>query len=120
MSDHPVSPYHAALTCTCPHCGKGKLYRAYLKIAPKCNHCGFDLSAEDTADGPAVFLIFILGFIITPLAVWFGLVTDWSPAWQALLWTVVTTVLTLALLPSLKAYTVALQYKHLREGRDRL
>lgn len=118
--EHTVSPYHAALTLTCPHCGKGKLFRAYLKIAPVCNACGFDLSAEDTADGPAVFVIFILGFTIAPLAVWFGLVTDWSPVEQALLWTVVTTVFTALLLPPLKAYTVALQYKHLREGREKL
>lgn len=115
-----VSPIKAGLTCTCPRCGTGKLFARYLKVAPVCTSCGLDLSAEDSADGPAVFLIFILGFVIAPLAVWFGLVTSW-PLWmQALLWTAVTTLTALALLPPLKAYTVALQYKHRREGGGRL
>lgn len=115
-----VSPIHAALHCACPRCGEGKLFKGSLKIAPTCPSCGLDLSAEDSADGPAVFLMFILGFGIAPPAVYMGLTTSW-PAWaQALLWTSVTIGITLALLPPLKAYTVALQYKHRREGGEKL
>jgi len=115
-----VDPVIAGLKCVCPRCGEGKLFAGYLKLAPVCTKCGLDLSAEDSADGPAVFLIFILGFAITPVAVIVGVMVDW-PMWvQLLLWTMVTTFFALILLRPLKAYTVALQYKHLREGRDKL
>lgn len=115
-----VDPVIAGLKCVCPRCGEGKLFAGYLRLAPVCEKCGLDLRAEDTADGPAVFVIFILGAIIAPVAVIFGLLVDW-PLWaQLALWTTVTLVFALLLLRPFKAYTVALQYKHLREGRDRL
>ena len=30
--------------CRCPNCGKGRLYRRYLKIVDTCASCGEDLS----------------------------------------------------------------------------
>jgi len=50
--------------CTCPQCKSGKIFKPGLTMALKdhCDICGLDLSQNDSADGPAVFLIFILGF----------------------------------------------------------
>jgi uncharacterized protein (DUF983 family) len=115
-----TNPLHAGLACTCPRCGKGKLFSGFLKVAPTCPVCGLDLSAEDSGDGPAVFLIFILGFTIAPVAVIFGLVTDW-PVWvHAVLWSVVTLAVTLGLLRPSKALVIALQYHHRRQGGQKL
>ena len=61
----------------------------WLRARPSratCTSCGLDLQAEDSGDGPAVFLIFILGFTVAPLAVWAGVTTDW-PVWvHVILW----------------------------------
>jgi len=102
------------LTCKCPKCGQGKLYASTydLNLRDQCPVCGLDLARNDSADGPAVFLIFILGFSLVPLA----LITDHlfsPPLWaHGVLWTVIALALTLGSLKPLKAYIIALQYKH--------
>jgi uncharacterized protein (DUF983 family) len=91
-----------------------------LTVAATCSACGLDLSAEDSGDGPAVFLIFLLGFIITPIAVIVGFNNDW-PLWlHGMVWGGLTLGATLLTIRPLKAYTIALQYKHRRQGQDKL
>lgn len=112
-----VAPHIAGWRCACPRCGQGKLFTGYLKIAPVCTHCSLDLSAEDSADGPAVFLIFAIGFMVLPPVAILGLSTQ-LPYWALVVISFVAIIgLTLALLRPLKAYTVALQYKHRRDDR---
>lgn len=102
------------MACKCPACGKGNLYPETfnLTLNEKCSACGLDLSKNDSADGPAVFLIFILGFLLVPMA----LIVDhmFSPPLfvHALLWSVIAIALTLGSLKPLKSYIITLQYKH--------
>lgn len=102
------------LACKCPKCKEGKLFREGLTLSlrDKCAVCGLDLEKNDSADGPAVFLIFILGAALVPLALlfdaWLG-----PPLWvHALLWGTLALGATLGALKPLKAYIIALQYKH--------
>ena len=39
-TDQRPSPIVAGLACRCPRCGKGKLFRGFLTLRPKCEHCG--------------------------------------------------------------------------------
>lgn len=104
-----------ALSCRCPRCGTGTLYKpGFLSMAvkEKCSDCGLDLAKNDSADGPAVFMIFILGFSLVPLA-WLFELAFAPPLWvHAVLWSVVALAATLFALRPLKAYVIALQYKH--------
>lgn len=103
-----------ALGCKCPRCKEGGLYcsRFDLKLVEHCPVCGLDLAGNDSADGPAVFLIFILGFLLVPLALLFDAFFS-PPLWvHAVLWGVVALFITLGLLKPVKAYIIALQYKH--------
>lgn len=101
--------------CKCPKCEKGSLYKpgVTLELRDKCEECGLDLADNDSADGPAVFLIFILGFLLVPLA----LIVDATftvPLWvHAILWSAAALGITVGSLRPLKAYIIALQYKHL-------
>lgn len=104
-----------ALECKCPKCRKGELFQPGLftvDVQKKCKNCGLKLEKSDAADGPAVFLIFILGFSLVPLA----LALDHFftvPLWfHALLWSVIALGVTLFSIRPLKAYIIALQYKH--------
>jgi uncharacterized protein (DUF983 family) len=108
------SPFSAGLRCRCPACGKGRLYNGLLTVAPKCESCGLDLSAHDSGDGPAVFVIFILGIIIVAGA--FALEMAFQPPlWvHAVIWIPVIFALAIVLLRPAKAILVALHYKHLR------
>lgn len=51
----------------CPFCGKGRLYRNLLAIAPACAECGADFSANDAADGPAFFAMTVAGGLLSAL-----------------------------------------------------
>ena len=109
------SPFSTGLRCRCPACGKGRLYNGLLTVAPKCESCGLDLSAHDSGDGPAVFVILVTGFVVTGLA----LITEIlyaPPYWlHAALWGPLAILLPLVLLRSFKGVLIALQFRHKAE-----
>lgn len=112
----PVSPVRAGLLCRCPRCGEGPLYDGYLKIRAACARCGLDFAFLDSGDGPAVFVIFILGAVVVGLALAVETLIG-PPLWvHAVLWSLVTLAGALAMLPPFKAVLVALQYRHLGTG----
>ena len=77
-----------------------------------CPSCGLDLSAEDAGDGPAVFLIFFLGAIAVGIAAWMEIEFE-PPIWVHL--AVLTPIIVggaIGLLRPMKAYMIALQYRH--------
>jgi uncharacterized protein (DUF983 family) len=108
----PVDPFKAGLTCSCPRCGQGRLFDGLVKIRPACSNCGLDYSFADSGDGPAVFVIMIIGFIVVGLALW--LEVNYSPPiWlQLIIWIPLAIVLCLWLLRVMKATLIALQYKN--------
>ncbi len=48
----------------CPRCGKGGLFRAYLKVREQCLACGEDLSHQRADDAPPYVTIFVVGHLI--------------------------------------------------------
>ncbi len=113
-----TSPFVAGLTCRCPRCGRAPLFRQLLNVRDRCSACGLDYKFVDTGDGPAVFAIFILGF----LCVGGALIAEFKfgvPWWaHVLLWGVLTPIVAVVLLRFLKALLIALQFKHkAEEGR---
>ena len=89
-------------------------------LREKCERCGLSYAFADSGDGPAVFAIFILGFLVLggALLVEFKL---GPPVWvHVVLWGLLTPLLAFVLLRVLKATLIALQYKHkAEEGRLR-
>ncbi|MDP3523371.1 MAG: DUF983 domain-containing protein [Hoeflea sp.] len=108
----PVDPVKAGLRGRCPRCGEGALIEGLLGVKPRCAVCGLDNSFADAGDGPAVFVILIIGFIVVGLALW--LEVNYSPAlWvHLMLWIPLSTVLSLTLLRALKGLMIALQYRN--------
>ena len=113
----PVDPVRAGLAGACPRCGSGGLFEGYLATKPRCPACGLDYGFADAGDGPAVFVILIIGFVVVGLALWTELSFS-PPLWlHLLLWIPLTLILSLALLRMLKGVLINLQYKHqAREG----
>jgi uncharacterized protein (DUF983 family) len=122
MSDQPLgaepSVVYASLLGRCPRCGKGKLFRGFLGKASACGACGLDYSNLEAGDGPAVFVILIVGAIVAGGAllteVWYS-----PPYWvHAVIWGPAVVILSLGFLRPLKAGLIVLQYKHrAEEGR---
>ncbi|HEC01367.1 MAG TPA: DUF983 domain-containing protein [Sphingomonadales bacterium] len=105
-----VSPLRAGLFCKCPKCGRGKLYAGFLTFGEKCPNCGLDFTKFDSGDGPAVFIIMFLGFIIVGLAL-FVEVKFSPPLWlHLILWIPSIIGGALLLLRPAKALMVAAQY----------
>ena len=63
-SARPVNPVAAGLACRCPACGEGPLFEGFLRVSRRCEACGLDLAAADSGDGPAVFIVLIVGVIV--------------------------------------------------------
>jgi uncharacterized protein (DUF983 family) len=95
----------------CPRCGDGRLFVGLLTVAEACPVCGLSLGGHDSGDGPAVFGIFILGFLVVGLA----LLVEYRlapPLWvHAVIWGPVTVLSSVALLRPLKGMTIAAQYR---------
>jgi uncharacterized protein (DUF983 family) len=108
----PVSPFRAGLLCRCPRCGEGKVFRGFLTVADECTVCGLPISRHDAGDGPAVFVILILGFLVVGLAILVE-VTTTPPLWvHMVIWPPFILVVAIAMLRPLKALLLALQYRH--------
>lgn len=109
-----------ALACKCPRCRKGALFNPgfTMQLRDKCPECDLNLSEHDCGDGPAVFLIFILGFLLVPLALVIEALLH-PPLWaHAVIACAFALALTLGSLRPLKAYIIALQFKHRPDGLE--
>ena len=111
------SSLHAALAGNCPRCGAHTLFGSWVSFASRCRACGLDFSSFNVGDGPAAFLIFIIGTITVVGA----LVVDGAlspPWWVHLVWVPVAAFLTIGGLRVSKGWLLAQEYRHrAREGR---
>ncbi len=102
----------AGLSCACPRCGKGKLFRGFLTLSPRCEVCDLDYGFADSGDGPAVFIMFFAGFIVVGAALVTEVVYQ-PPFWvHAVLWLPLILIVTLGPLRPMKGLMIALQYHH--------
>ncbi len=113
-----VSALRVAATGCCPACGKGKLFKGFLHVADKCEACDLDLGFADAGDGPAVFVMLIVGFLVVGAALLYEVNYE-PPLWtHAVIWPPLLLVLTLGLLRVLKGGLISLQWRNdARQGR---
>lgn len=116
-----TSALAAGLKGRCPRCGRGALFKSSLGLTlrEKCDRCSLSYAFADSGDGPAVFAILILGFVVLGGALLLEFKLH-APVWlHVVVWGLLTPVLALILLRTLKGTLVALQYKH-QAGEGRL
>ena len=118
MTRPPVEPIAAGLKGHCPRCGRGRLFSNFITVARECEVCGLDYSFADAGDGPAVFVILIIGFIVVGLALWLE-VSAGPPLWvHFALWIPLTLGLSLGALRLAKGVLITLLYANsASEGR---
>jgi uncharacterized protein (DUF983 family) len=118
-SDPPLgTSVRRGLAGRCPRCGQGALFAGFLKVAPRCEHCGLDFQFADSADGPAFFVMSFAGFVVVCAALVVEVLYQ-PPYWvHALLWIPLILVATLLPLRPIKGLLIAVQYHHkAAEGR---
>ena len=103
----------------CPHCGKGHMFRAFLKVADSCEVCGEELHHHRADDFPPYLSIIIVGHVIV------GLMLHLEIAYQDVApWVYMVTmlpaaiILPLVLLPPIKGAVVGLQWANRMYGFD--
>ena len=110
----------AALRGACPRCGRGKLFTGFLALRDACPMCGLDLSAADSGDGPAFFVMFAVGLVAVAFAFTLRFAFELPAGAVLLLAALLAVLLTAALLRPAKALLVALQHQRgAAEGRLR-
>jgi uncharacterized protein (DUF983 family) len=117
LTENPEEPARSVITSlwrgwcqTCPACGKGPLYRRYLKVVDTCPACGEELHHHRADDAPPYFTIVIVGHVIVG-----GILvveTAYHPAvWvHWMIWLPLLLVMSLLLLPRVKGALVGLQW----------
>ena len=96
--------------CRCPHCGKGRMFRAYLKVADQCEVCGEQLNLHRADDLPPYVAITIVGHIIVFLMLHLDMSYNVQPMTYVLSMIPLAIILPLAMLPSIKGAIVGLQW----------
>ncbi len=114
----PVDPIRAGIAGTCPRCGQGRLFQGVLALRKSCGFCGLDYAFADSGDGPAAFVILIVGFVVVGLALWLE-VSFSPPFWlHIVLWVPLILILGLFALRLIKGLLITVQYANsAAEGR---
>jgi uncharacterized protein (DUF983 family) len=103
---------------SCPACGKGAMFRRYLKVADNCPDCGEALHHHRADDAPPYFTIVIVGHVVVGLMLAVEMAYR-PPLWlHAAIWLPLTLLLALLLLPPIKGALVGLQWALLMHGFD--
>lgn len=103
----------------CPKCGRGRLFRRYLKVAERCPACGEPYGHYRADDAPPWLTIIVVGHLLVPIVLLVE--QNFHPAlWiQMSVWPAVGLALTLTLLPRCKGVIVALLWAFKAEGSER-
>ncbi|MEZ5925007.1 MAG: DUF983 domain-containing protein [Hyphomicrobiaceae bacterium] len=103
----------------CPSCGRGRLFRAFLKVADQCPSCGTELHHHRADDAPPYFVILIVGHVIVSLVLMVEMRFA-PPLWaHVAIWVPLTFAMALVLLPRVKGALVGLQWALRMHGFSR-
>jgi uncharacterized protein (DUF983 family) len=98
------------ISCRCPACGSGRLFKAWLKPVDQCAACGEDLHHQRSDDLPPYISIMILGHV----AVGGFLMTDlilMVPMWvHFAIWVPITILVALLTIQPIKGGVIGLQW----------
>ena len=96
--------------CKCPHCGQGKMFRAYLKVADHCDACGEQLNLHRADDLPPYLAIMIVGHLLVAVMLHMDMAYRVNPLTYMYTMIPLAVILPLAILPSIKGAVVGLQW----------
>lgn len=100
----------------CPHCGEGKLFKAFVKPVDNCLACGEDFSHQRADDLPAYLVVLVVGHVTVGGFMATEMTTNW-PGWLHLaIWVPLTIVLALVLLQPIKGAVIGLQWANRMHG----
>ncbi len=102
----------------CPACGRGRIFRALLKVNDHCPSCNEALHHHRADDLPAYLNIVLVGHIVVPLVLFVE--TAFAPPYwlHGVLWLPLTLIMAFALMHPIKGAVVAWQWAMRMHGFD--
>jgi uncharacterized protein (DUF983 family) len=94
----------------CPNCGKGRMFRAFLKVADRCDRCGEELHHHRADDLPAYLVVVLVGHVVVAMALFMEADFPLGMWIEMAIFVPLTLVLSLLLLQPTKGAVVALQW----------
>jgi uncharacterized protein (DUF983 family) len=118
--ERPVKPALArGWRRRCPNCGSGPVFKGYLTVRDQCAVCGEELHHHRADDGPAWMTMLIVGHLMAPM-LHITYETFEPEGWQmAIGLSLVFTLLSLYLLPRIKAMFIGFQWAKRMHGFGR-
>ena len=86
----------------CPNCGRGRLFRAYLKPVERCAECSEPFGHIRADDGPPWLTVLIVGHVVVAAALIVEANAMWPLWWSMLFFASLAFALVLAVLPRAK------------------
>ena len=106
------------MRAVCPRCGQGALFAGFLTLREACPDCGLDYAEADSGDGPAFFVMSVVGLVSVAVAFALRFALDLPAGAVVLIAAALILGLTLLLLRPTKALLIAQQFQRdAREGR---
>lgn len=107
-----IQSFINGLRLRCPFCYSGHLYQSYLRLNEECTECHESLQKADAGDGPAFFVMTLVGTISCIIMLWIEL--SYSPPLWVHLITQIMIIFgcTFGLLPFVKSILINLQYHY--------
>ena len=107
-----MDPVPTGMKGRCPRCGEGALFSGLLTVKDECAACHLRYDFEDSGDGPTVFIIMGLGFLILGMALFLEL-NYAPPSWvHFILWPPLILIIGLPALRMVKGILIALTWHH--------
>lgn len=90
----------------CPNCGKGHLFRGFIKVRERCEFCGIENAAYPSDDAPPYLTLVLTGHVIVPI--YMAVERAFAPPmWlSAAIWLPLTALMSILLLPYMKGGVV--------------
>lgn len=107
-----LSTLSTGIRCRCPRCGKGPVLKGFLTVRDSCPACGQSFAFADPADGPAFFVMTLVGVVGMAGFMAFEFIAH-PPVWVHFAVTLpVLVVMCLGSLRPFKGWMIAEQYVH--------
>jgi uncharacterized protein (DUF983 family) len=104
------------LLCRCPHCGEGRLFRAFLKPVDHCAVCGEDYTHQRADDLPAYLVIVVVGHVLMTGYMLTDMVWRVSPWVHMAIWVPLAVIAALITIQPIKGGVIGLQWANRMHG----
>lgn len=96
---------------TCPACGSGKLFKAYVKPVDNCASCGEDMTHQRADDLPPYLVVIILGHVMLGGYMLTDTMFPTFPWWiHLVIWVPLSVLVSLLILQPIKGGVIGLQW----------